>query len=217
MVKKILIVGAGGQGKEVLFYINRINEKKQKYEIVGFLDDNKDFHGKTINGVKVLGGIDWLDNVSSLDYVFNLALGEPTTRKKVFEKMSKYNVEYESIVDPSAIIDETTIKLGEGIIIAPGVIILPNVELSDHVLINYNAVIGHDCKIGKYCTVGPNAGIAGNVSIKEGAYIGIGANIIQNLTIGEWSIIGAGAAVVKNIPQKVVAVGVPAKTMKENT
>ncbi|MCG3223989.1 MAG: acetyltransferase [Candidatus Heimdallarchaeota archaeon] len=214
MVKKILIVGAGGQGKEVVFYINRINEKNLKYEIVGFLDDNKKIHGETINGIQVLGGIDWLDNVNSVDYVFNLALGKPTTKKKVFEKLSKYDVEYVSIIDPSVIIDETTIELGEGIIIAPGVVILPNVGISDHVLINYNAVIGHDCKIGKYCTVGPNAGIAGNVSIKEGAYIGIGANIIQNLTIGEWSTIGAGAAVVKNIPQKVVAVGVPAKPIK---
>jgi sugar O-acyltransferase (sialic acid O-acetyltransferase NeuD family) len=214
MVKKILIIGAGGQGKEVLFYINRINEKEQKYEIVGFLDDNRDFQGKTINGAEVLGGIDWIDNISSLDYVFNLALGEPSTRKKVFEKMSKYDVKYESIIDPSVIIDKTTTKLGEGIIIAPGVVILPNVEINDHALINYNAVIGHDCKIGKYCTIGPNTGIAGNVSIKEGAYIGIGANIIQNLTIGEWSTIGAGAAVVKNIPQKVVAVGVPAKPIK---
>lgn len=77
-------------------------------------------------------------------------------------------------------------------------------------------MIGHDCKIGKLCTVGPNAGIAGNVTVGEGSYVGIGSNIIQNITIGKWSMIGAGAAVVRDIPDKVVAVGVPAKPIKKN-
>ena len=37
---KIVIVGAGGFGKEVLWTLNDCNEKSKKYEILGFIDDN---------------------------------------------------------------------------------------------------------------------------------------------------------------------------------
>ena len=87
MIKKILIIGAGGQSKEVIHYIRRINEVKPQYELAGILDDNVSLHGKKINNIKVLGGIDWLENIKSEDYVVNLALGEPSTKKKVLDKL----------------------------------------------------------------------------------------------------------------------------------
>ena len=46
--------------------------------------------------------------------------------------------------------------------------------------------------------------------------MGTGASVIQNTSIGGNSIVGAGAAVVTDIPRDVVAVGVPARVLKEN-
>ncbi|MBX9807224.1 MAG: acetyltransferase, partial [Flavobacteriaceae bacterium] len=54
----------------------------------------------------------------------------------------------------------------------------------------------------------------GNVTIGEGAHIGIGATIIQGITIGKWAVIGAGAVIIENIPDNVVVVGVPGKIIK---
>lgn len=52
------------------------------------------------------------------------------------------------------------------------------------------------------------------VIIEQGCWIGAGAIILAGVTIGEHSVIGAGAVVNKNIPPFSVAVGVPAKIIK---
>ena len=53
------------------------------------------------------------------------------------------------------------------------------------------------------------------LSILEKRLICLLPILIQEVSIGSWTIIGAGAAVVGNIPEKVVAVGVPAKVIKK--
>ncbi|BCB62852.1 hypothetical protein HaloA020_35530 [Halomonas sp. A020] len=47
-------------------------------------------------------------------------------------------------------------------------------------------------------------------------WLGRNSSLAPNVTIGEGSVIGTGAIVTKNLPEKVVAVGVPAKIVKEN-
>ena len=55
----------------------------------------------------------------------------------------------------------------------------------------------------------------GKVIIKDGAHIGIGAIIMPGVTIGKGAVIGAGSVVTKDIPDYCVAVGVPAKVIRE--
>ncbi len=50
--------------------------------------------------------------------------------------------------------------------------------------------------------------------VDEGAHIGAGVTIIPNIHIGAWATVGAGAAVISDIPAGCVAVGVPAKIIK---
>lgn len=54
-------------------------------------------------------------------------------------------------------------------------------------------------------------------SITVGDYVWIGARsiILQGVTIGEGAIIGAGSVVTKDVPSFSVAVGVPARVIKE--
>lgn len=53
------------------------------------------------------------------------------------------------------------------------------------------------------------------VTIKQGAYIGTCAIVLPGVTVGRESVVGAGAVVTKNIPDKTVAVGVPANVIKK--
>ena len=53
------------------------------------------------------------------------------------------------------------------------------------------------------------------IVIKDGAHIGIGAIIMPGVTIGEGAVIGAGAVVTKDIPAYSIAVGVPARVIKD--
>lgn len=53
------------------------------------------------------------------------------------------------------------------------------------------------------------------IVIKDGAHIGIGAIIMPDVTIGKGAVIGAGAVVTRDIPDYCLAVGVPAKVIRE--
>jgi len=57
--------------------------------------------------------------------------------------------------------------------------------------------------------------IFGKVLVRDNAQIGTGSIIMPGVTIGRGSIIGAGSVVTKNVPDYCVAVGVPAKVIKE--
>ena len=130
------------------------------------------------------------------------------------EELEGIGVPFYNAIHPSVIIKDF-VELGKGIIIQAGSILAVNSKIGDHVHINFHCAIGHDARIGNYCTISPHVTINGFNRLGEGVYVGAGASFVQEISIGAWTIIGAGAAVVGNIPEKVVAVGVPAKVVKK--
>lgn len=109
-----------------------------------------------------------------------------------------------------------------------------NIHLGRKVFINFNCVIldGGEVRIGNNVMLAPGVLIntpqhpvdAGErrtareyvrpVIIGDDVWIGAGAVICPGVTIGEGCVIGAGAVVVKDIPAHSVAVGNPAKVVK---
>jgi acetyltransferase-like isoleucine patch superfamily enzyme len=93
------------------------------------------------------------------------------------------------------------IEIGKGVAITSGVMILCHQrDLTDY-------------RPGMYAMHCPFK--EGRVVIKDGAHIGIGAIIMPGVTIGEGAIIGAGSVVTHDIPPYCVAVGTPAKVIRE--
>ena len=62
--KRLLIIGAGNTGEKVLREI--LQSPQLQLIPVGFLDDDAEKHGKTIHGIKVLGGVDELESYSMI-------------------------------------------------------------------------------------------------------------------------------------------------------
>lgn len=214
-VKDIVIIGAGGFGREVAWLIEDINEEKKQWNLLGFIDDNVENHGKDLNGYRVLGGFDYLKNKEEIYYV--CAIGNSKTRKAITEtKCSKYDIEPAILIHPSVIMSRRNNNIGEGSIICAGNIITVNTSLGKHSIINLDSTVGHDIIMNDYVTVYPSVNISGNCNIGECVEIGTGTQIIQGKNIGQGSIIGAGSVVVKDIDEFVTAVGVPAKTIKNN-
>ena len=57
---KIVIIGASGFGREVFWTIRECNDIDNRYDVLGFIDDNSSLHGQKINGLPILGDINWL-------------------------------------------------------------------------------------------------------------------------------------------------------------
>ena len=213
-MNKILIYGSSGFAKEVAFLIEDINRRKKEYEILGYLDDNPANHGKIVYNYPVLGDQDYLNHIlEPVNLV--IGIGNPRLKEKIVSKLQKFsNIIYPILVHPNVIISKS-VKFLPGTIITAGNIFTVDIEIGKHVTINLDCTIGHDTVIEDYVTLAPSVNVSGNVYIECLCDIGTGTQIIQGKRIGADSIIGAGSVVTKDIPQKVVAVGVPAKAIKE--
>jgi acetyltransferase-like isoleucine patch superfamily enzyme len=92
-----------------------------------------------------------------------------------------------------------------------GVVVNPATVVGAHCILNTACSVDHDGRLGEAVHVSPGARLAGNVTVGDESWIGIGSCVIEGRTIGDRCIVGAGAAVISDIPDDVTAVGVPAR------
>lgn len=205
-MKKLIIIGASGFGKEVYWLASRCGR-----EVLGFLDDTDEKQGKAFSGSTVLGKInDWI-NFKDCDFI--IAIGSPSGRKKVSEKMKELGEpSFCILIDPSATVGQTVI-VGEGSVICAGVICTVDIKLGSHVILNINTTVGHDVKIADYCTVAPSVSISGNIDVESLVEIGTGAKLREKITVGREAMIGMGAVVTKPVEAMKVVIGNPAKSL----
>ena len=212
-MKKVVIIGAGGHGREVVEILRHQQEREKSFTLHGFVDDNASFHGKLMDGLKILGGWSWFERAEREEVSVICAAGSPEVRRRLAQRAESLGLSFASAVSPLAYISPHA-KIGKGVMIFPFAFVSNATRIGDHAILHVSSFIGHDTKIGRYSMISPGANVAGNVSVGEGCWLGIGSSIIQGKAVGEWSFIGAGAAVTRDVPSRVVAVGVPAKPIK---
>ena len=210
-MNNLVIIGVGGFGREVAWLVERINKIDLKWNIIGFVDDNEELHGKIINGYLVLGGCEWL-NENKNDVYAICSIGSSDIRKKIIQKLN--GIKFATIIDPNVIISDRVI-IGEGSIICAGSIITVDVKIGSHVIINLDCTIGHDVVLENFVTLYPSVNISGNTTLEERVEMGTGSQTIQGRNIGVGTIVGAGAVVVKDLPEGCTAVGIPAHVIKQ--
>lgn len=119
-----------------------------------------------------------------------------------------------TVVHPSAVV-AGDVTLGGGTVVCAGAVLVTGATVWRGCLINTRASVDHDCALGDYVHIGPGAVLAGNVTVGEGAFVGAGAVVIQGVSVGAWATVGAGAVVIRDVPPGAVAVGVPARVVRE--
>ncbi len=211
--KDIIIVGAGGLGRETLFQIREINKFKSTYNIIGFVDDRESHMDANINGIPVLGKVSCL-----LDYNNTICavvcIANPFVKRSIVNLLQKNeNIVFPNIIAPDLRFSDY-VNYGIGCIIGFSNIITIDVSIKDFVLISNACTVGHDSIINSFTTVYNAVNISGNVRIGSCAEIGTGTKIIQGRTIGDNAILGAGSIVVRDIPKDCTAVGIPASPIK---
>lgn len=212
-MKKLVIVGAGGFGREVEWLVKRINKVNPTYEVIGYADDGKPI-GEEIGYSKVIYTIDELSKTEEDLYV-TIAIGNAKVRKMIAEKLSSNtHLKFPNLIDPSVIYDEEETILGNGNIICAGTIMTVNIVIGNFNIINLDCTIGHDDVLKDYITIYPSVNVSGCVTINNCTEVGTGTQIIQGLSIIGNTTIGASAAVVKNIEESGTYVGVPVKKIK---
>lgn len=215
-MKKVVIVGAGGFGREVIEIFKERNKSQKTWEILGFIVEKEylsSLSSASINKFPVLGDFDWFDNNKDVGCV--IAIGDPKARKRIAGILDEKGITFYNAIHPSAIISDF-VHMGRDVVICAGSFISVNTEIQNHVVINCSSNIGHDAVLEDYCSIMTNVTISGKDHIEEGVYIGSGATLIENVTIGRGAVVGAGATVMMNVPPNVTALGMPAKILKKS-
>ncbi len=133
-------------------------------------------------------------------------------------------------ISPTAYVDEYASVVGDVMIgaqcyIGPGARLrgdYGSIVVGDKTSIQENCVlharVNDKCSVGSHVQVGHGA-LLHNCTVKDFAVIGVGAVVSDYATIGAWAIIGEGAVVPtgQTISDGKVAVGVPAKIMRDVT
>lgn len=168
MSKPIVIVGAGGLGKEIACLIKDLPE----FELVGFYDDGLPT-GQTILGkFPVLGSTqDLIDIQEELGVA--IAFGNPSTRKKVWEKLQvNVNLNFPMLIHPQALLmNKERISLGQGTVIFPFSILTTDIELGDNCLVHTRASVHHDVNVGSHSVIMPGARLVMSEQFDEATFV----------------------------------------------
>ncbi len=208
-MKDIIIIGAGGFGREVEMLIHQINLLENQWNLMGFVDDNYP-PGTKIGRSVVVGPILELAKFTNSHYV--IAVADARKKKSILELVpASFSA---AVLKHPSVISGERVRFGNGAIVCAGSILTEDIVIGNHVILNLSCTVGHDTAIGDLCSIMPGASISGEVIIREGVFVGTGSKVINQVEIGENSIIGAGAIVSESIPANCTAVGIPAKPIK---
>lgn len=205
MKDKLVIIGAGGYAKSVVDSYDR-----DRYELVGFIDERPDKH-EHLGYPVIAHTFEDLQDIENTNYF--IAIGSDPKRKEWFDRLVGIGAHLISVQDPSAIVSPLS-KIGIGCFIGKMAIINAGVEIGDNAIINSTALIEHGCKVESHANISTRAVLNGDVQIGEGTFVGSGSVTIGQLSIGCWSIVGAGAVVVRDVEPHVTVVGAPARVVR---
>lgn len=201
----VWLFGAGGHAKVVIDAM----QASEQFLIEGLLDDDGALFGSYVLGFSVKGAIT-PESIKQLGIKHAvIALGSNRARANIAGRC-RGMVQWMTVVHPKAYVAASA-RVGRGSVIFAGAVVQPDAWVGEHVIVNTASSIDHEVVLGDFSHIAPGARLAGNVHVKEGAFLGIGASILPGKTIGAWSTVGAGAVVVQDIQDEVTAVGVPAK------
>ncbi|MFC1453932.1 acetyltransferase [Verrucomicrobiota bacterium] len=207
-MKRLLIIGAGGFGREVLRWALDLPSVSRDWEVGGFLDANPKALAGYVCPYPVLA--DPITYRPETTDRFVCAIGKPSAKMALCNALNKRGAEFISLIHPTAIIgDQCTI--GKGCIICPGVVITTDVSIGNFVTINLHSTIGHDAVIGDGCTLSAHVDITGFASLGQCVFLGSHASILPSAKVGNFAVVGAGSVVLKRVKPGVTVMGVPTK------
>jgi len=215
--KNVLIIGAAQHARIVANLIKTSKSTKNKFRVIGFIDDNKKLHGLKIDGKLVLGTFKQVQEIAKKTntkyFIMGISAKYIKIRSKYYTKMIEFGFKSLNTIHDSAIIDKKSV-MGIGNVINPGCVINAFAQIGNNCVIYSGTVIEHEDILSDNVFVGPGVSLTANVKIGKNCYIGVGAKVIPHIKIGKNVTIGAGSVILDDIPDNVTVAGIPAKKIK---
>lgn len=203
-MRPLWVIGAGGHAKVVIDTVRAAGE----FDVAGVLDDDRRLWGGEVLGVSIPAG---LSDESVARFGIEraiIAIGSNRVRAEIAGRFAG-RLAWAGAVHPAATV-APGVRIGEGTVILAGAVVQPDTVIGRHAILNTACSVDHDGDVGDFVHIAPGVHLAGNVVLKEGAFLGIGSVVVPGRRVGAWATIGAGGVVVRDIPDGVTAKGIPA-------
>ena len=207
MPANLLIVGAGGFGRELYSASFGCRGYGRDFAATGFLDARADALEGFAGYPPIAGSPD--SYVPRENDVFAVALGSVEARRRCVEVLSAKGARFVALVHNLADVG-MNVEIGPGSYIAPGVSLTADIRIGSHVDIFHNTSVGHDTAVGDFAHVYAQCAIGGGVRVGEGVRIFPGSVVVPRIRIGRNATVGAGSAVFLDVKDGETVIGNPA-------
>jgi hypothetical protein len=168
MKQPLVIVGAGGLGKEIACLVNSLTD----FYVQGFYDDGLSKGELVLGKYEVLGNIQSLKETQSEVYVV-IAFGNPKMRKKCWDALQEnLNINFPNLIHSSTLImNAERIQWGKGVIVFPLAVLTTDLSIGDNIVVHTGASVHHDVSVGSHTVIMPGARLVMSEQFAEASFI----------------------------------------------
>ncbi len=208
-MRHLIIIGAGGMGREVYHLALECAGYGTKFDVKGFIDDNLNaLDGFAYNYPSIIGTIKGYE-IQDGD-VFACSIGDVHTKVKVVEFIESKGGVFINLIHSETYIN-TTAQIGNGVLIFHDVHIGSEAVVGNHVMLQSYAAIGHDAVIGDFTRIDPKASVVGGVNVGLRVTLHTMSVLNHKVVVGDDAVVGALSFVIRKVKPGITVFGNPAK------
>ena len=198
-MKDLVIVGAGGLGREAAWTVERINAASDAavWRIVGFADDAPCKASGEFCGFPLLGPCAKVAQALP-DASFFVAVGGNATREKVVRALG--DMDFPPLVDPSADVAPSA-RVSRGAFVGPQSVVSVDATVGAFAVVNARAGVGHDSVLGDFSQVCPGASLSGATVLGARALVGTNACTVPGVKVGADATVAAGTTAFADVAE----------------
>lgn len=208
-MKKLVIIGASGFGREIAWIVERIRVTSSDLELIGFCDDAADRQTGSVGCYPLLGRVEEAAKCGA--ELFFCAIGNNRARQSVTARAMGVGLRPLTLVDPSAAVAPSA-SVGAGCFVGIGSVVSAGARLGVGVIVNHHVCVGHDVIAGDFAQLCPGVNVSGGCAIGEGALLGTNAGTIPLKRVGAWATVGAGTVALRDVADGASVVRLAART-----